>query len=307
MTRWGGVIGAPVTPFSAEGGGVDHDLLRRCVAFLLAHGADGIALPLHTGESPSLAVEERQALVETAVDAVAGEVPVIVHASMAGTPEVVGLARHAEAAGAAGVVVATPYHWRPQPAALAAHYRAVAHSVGIDVLAYNFPSRLGVAVTPELIETLIDACPNFVGVKDASYDMQSFTECARRAVARRPDFAMLTGVEYLLPSTVVGGTGCFSPMSAIAPRLVRRLAEACRAGDVATARPLQYRMSALWHLLRETGYPASVKTAMALLGRPVGGVRLPLLDLDPAATGALQEGLDSLGIFHEEPRGWDGF
>lgn len=304
MTRWSGVFGAPVTPFTPDGD-VDHDALRRCVRFLCAHGVDGIALPLHTGESPSLAVAERMSLVETAIDAVDGEVPVLVHASMPGTPEVVSLARHAEAAGAAAVVVVTPYHWRPGPASLLAHYCAVADSVGIDVMAYNFPPRLGVAVTPELIEMLIDACPNFVGVKDASYDMQSFTECARRSVARRSDFAMLTGVEYLLPSMVVGGSGCFSPSSAIAPRLVRRLEQACRAGDLEQARPLQHRMSALWHLLRETGYPASVKAAMTLLDRPVGGVRLPLLDLDTAATARLREGLASLGIFDEEPRGWE--
>ncbi len=304
MTRWSGVFGAPVTPFTPDGD-VDHDALRRCVRFLCAHGVDGITLPLHTGESPSLTAPERMSLVETAIDAVGDEVPVLVHASAPGTPEAVSLARHAEASGAAAVVVVTPYHWRPGPESLRAHYRTVADSVGIDVMAYNFPSRLGVDVTPELIETLIDACPNFVGVKDASYDMQSFTECVRRSTARRSDFSMLTGVEYLLPSMVVGGSGCFSPSSAIAPRLVRRLEQACRAGDLGRARPLQHRMSALWHLLRATGYPASVKAAMALLDRPVGGVRLPLLDLDTAATARLREGLVTLGIFDEEPRGWE--
>lgn len=305
MSRWAGVIGAPVTPFAPDGR-IDHALARRGVEFLVAQHVDALALPLHTGESPSLAVPERKALVETAMEAAGGRVPVMVHASMPGTPEVVDLARHAEAAGAAAVVVVTPYHWRPSHAALVAHYRAVCDSVGIDVLAYSFPPRLGVAVTPELIEALVAACPNFVGVKDASYDMQSFTECARRATACRADFSMLTGVEYLLPSMPVGGSGCFSPASSVAPRLVRQLEVACRAGDVETARPLQYRASALWHLLRETGYPASVKAAMALLDRPVGGVRLPLLDPDETAFGHLRSGLEQLGIFDTEPRGWAG-
>jgi dihydrodipicolinate synthase/N-acetylneuraminate lyase len=303
MTRWSGVIGAPVTPFD-PGGRVNHHLARRCVAFLVAQGVDAVALPLHTGESPSLSVSERKALVEVGVDAVGGRVPVMVHASMPGTPEVVDLARHAEASGAAAVVVVTPYHWRPGPASLVAHYRAVCDHVGIDVLAYSFPSRLGVAVTPDLIETLAGSCPNFVGVKDASYDMQSFTECVRRATACREDFSMLTGVEYLLPSMAVGGSGCFSPSSGVAPRLVRRLEQACRAGDVMAARPLQHRASALWHLLRETGYPASVKACMALLDREVGGVRLPLLQLDPPALERLRAGLETLGVLDGEPRGW---
>jgi 4-hydroxy-tetrahydrodipicolinate synthase len=115
---------------------------------------------------------------------------------------------------------------------------------------------------------------------------------------------MLTGVEYLLTSMPVGGTGCFSPAAAIAPGLVTSLYEACRDGDTGRARPLQYRASALWHLLRETGYPASVKAAMAIFGRPAGGVRLPLLDLDPAATERLSQGLAELGLLDSEPHGW---
>lgn len=303
MTRWGGVLGAPVTPFGVDGG-LDTPLLERNVEFLLAQGVDGITAPLHTGESPSLSMDERRRLVEVTAKVAGDRVPVLAHVSMPGTAEVIELARHAEATGAAAVISVTPYHWRPPPAALAAHYRALCGSVGIDVFAYNFPSRLGVATTPGLLEELLDTCDNFVGVKDASYDMQSFTECVRRGCARRPDFAMLTGVEYVVPALALGGTGCFSPSSAVAPRLVRQLYTACTTADWERARALQFRMSALWHLLRETGYPASVKAAMALLGRPTGGVRLPLLDLDDTEVAHLRTGLESLGILDEEPTGW---
>lgn len=303
MTGWGGVLGAPATPFG-DHDEVDAALFERSLEFLLAQDVDGIAVPLHTGESPSLSMAERKRLTEVAVKVAAERVPVLVHASMPGTDEVIELARHAEAVGAAAVISVTPYHWRPPHDALAAHYRAVCDAVGIDVFAYNFPSRLGVATTPALLEELLDGCDNFVGVKDASYDMQSFTECVRRGCERRPDFAMLTGVEYLVPALALGGTGCFSPSSAIAPRLVRRLYSACTAGDWEAARSLQFRMSGLWHLLRETGYPASVKAAMALLGRPSGGVRLPLLDLDDLGVRRLREGLEALGIFDDEPAGW---
>ena len=304
MNHWGGVLGAPVTPFDAEGG-IDTALFERNVEFLLAQGVDGITVPLHTGESPSLSVAERKRLAAAAVEVAGDRVPVLVHASMPGTTAVIDLARHAETVGASAVISVTPYHWRPPHNALAAHYRALCGAVGIDVFAYNFPSRLGVAITPELVEELVDACGNFVGVKDASYDMQSFTECVRRGCARRPAFAMLPGVEYLVPAMAIGGAGCFSPSSAIAPRLVRRLYAACVGGDWEVARACQFRMSGLWHLLRETGYPASVKAAMAILGRPTGGVRLPLLDLDGDQRTRLRVGLESLGILDEEPVGWN--
>jgi 4-hydroxy-tetrahydrodipicolinate synthase len=295
---FGGVIGAPVTPFTDDDR-VDVDALQRLCEDLVLAGVHGIALPLHTGESLNLTTAERELVVTRAIDAVAGRVPVLVHASLPGTAQVIELAQHAEAAGAAAVIAVTPYHWRPSREALAAHYRAVARSVSIGLLAYNFPSRLGVAVDAELIEQLIESCPNFVGVKDASYDMQAFTEACRRAHALRPDFAMLPGVEYLLPTMPLGGAGCFSPASCLAPELVLALYDACAAGDagqLVAARPLQYRASALWHLLRETGYPSSVKAALGLQGRPVGGVRLPLLNLNAATLAQLERGLRELGV-----------
>jgi 4-hydroxy-tetrahydrodipicolinate synthase len=263
-----------------------------------------LALPLHTGESLNLTAVERRSLVECAVSAAGGRVPVYAHVSLPGTDQVIELAQHAEKAGAAAVIVVTPYHWRPPRAALLAHFTAVARAISIDVVAYNFPGRLGVVVDADLLAELIGRCGNFAGVKDASYDMQSFTQACARTSALRPGFAMLTGVEYLLTSMPVGGTGCFSPAAAIAPGLVMSLYEACRADDTGRARPLQYRASALWHLLRETGYPASVKAAMAIFGRPAGGVRLPLLDLDPAAAERLSQGLAELGLLDTEPHGW---
>lgn len=299
----GGVIAAPVTPFTGANN-VDLDVTERLCDFLIAHRMHGLALPLHTGESLNLSLAERKSLVECAVSAAGGRVPVFAHISLPGTDQVIELAQHAERAGAAAVIVVTPYHWRPPRAALLAHFTAVARAVSVDVLAYNFPSRLGVGVDADLLAELISRAGNFAGVKDASYDMQSFTEACARTSKLRPGFAMLTGVEYLLTSMPVGGTGCFSPAAAIAPRLVTSLYEACRDGDISRARPLQYRASALWHLLRETGYPASVKAAMAMFGRPAGSVRLPLLDLDPAAASRLRQGLTGLGLLDSEPHGW---
>jgi dihydrodipicolinate synthase/N-acetylneuraminate lyase len=298
-----GVIGAPVTALTSANT-VDLDTTERICDFLVGRGVHGVALPLHTGESLNLTGAERKSLVACAVSAAGGRVPVFAHVSLPGTDQVIELAQHAEKAGAAAVIVVTPYHWRPSRAALLAHFTAVAQAVSVDVLAYNFPSRLGVEVDAGLLAELIGRCGNFAGVKDASYDMQSFTEACARTSALRPGFAMLTGVEYLLTSMPVGGSGCFSPSAAIAPGLVMSLYAACRDGDIARARPLQHRASALWHLLRETGYPASVKAAMALFGRPAGGVRLPLLPLEPLAVERLSQGLAELGLLDSEPHGW---
>ena len=185
MTTFHGVIGAPVTPFTSDDR-LDLDALEALCDRMVSAGVHGIALPLHTGESLNMTADERRLAVERAMAAVSGRVPVLVHVSTPGTKQAIELAAHAERAGAAAVIAVTPYHWRPSERALAEHFRAIARSVSIGVFAYNFPARLGVSVTAELIEELIDSCPNFVGVKDASYDMQSFTEACRRAAVRRP-------------------------------------------------------------------------------------------------------------------------
>ncbi|MGH9089509.1 MAG: dihydrodipicolinate synthase family protein [Acidimicrobiales bacterium] len=297
-----GIVGTPVTPFT-EAGDLDTAALERLVDFHVAQGSHLLAMPMHIGESLDLTTDERKTLAEVAVKTAGGRVPVFVNASLAGTAQVIELARHAESVGADGIVVITPYHWRPGPDALLAHFSAVAGAVGIDVLLYNFPARLGVTITPDLLARLVERCPNVVGMKDAAYDMKAFTEIVRRMRGTAADFHLFTGVEYPLPGMVLGAHGCFSPSLQIAPGLVRSLYESCAAGDYAGALPLQQQASALWQILK-SGHAAGVKAALDLLGRPAGGVRLPMLPFDGAQRARLESSLRGLGVLDGEPVGW---
>ncbi|MGH9087175.1 MAG: dihydrodipicolinate synthase family protein, partial [Acidimicrobiales bacterium] len=126
-----GVVGTPVTPFTPALE-LDTGALERLVDFHVTHGADVLALPMHIGESLNLSSEERRTVAEVAVKTVGRRVPVFVHVSLPGTAQVIDLARHAESVGADGVVVVTPYHWRPGPEALLEHFTAVAGALGID-------------------------------------------------------------------------------------------------------------------------------------------------------------------------------
>ena len=126
----GGVIAAPVTPFTGANS-VDLDVTERLCDFLIAHGMHGLALPLHTGESLNLSLAERKRLVECAVSAAGGRVPVFAHVSLPGTDQVIELAQHAERAGAAAVIVVTPYHWRPPRAALQGRRIRAVDALGI--------------------------------------------------------------------------------------------------------------------------------------------------------------------------------
>jgi 4-hydroxy-tetrahydrodipicolinate synthase len=298
-----GLVGTPVTPFAADNR-IDEATLQRLVDFLVRSGVDALALPMHIGESLNLSSEERRLVARLAVEAVAGRVPVLVNASLPGTDEVIALSRHAEQIGAQGVVVITPYHWRPSPEGLIEHFATVAGAVGISLVAYNYPARLGVTVTAEILAEMLERRPNIVGLKDAGLDMEYFTEICRVSSGLRPGFGVFSGVEYILPAMAVGAAGSFSACGAVAPRLVKALYDACASGDFAIARPLQYRLSHLYTII-SVGYPGTIKAAMEIMGRPCGAPRRPIEALAPEAMRRLEGQLESLSILSDEPHGWE--
>jgi 4-hydroxy-tetrahydrodipicolinate synthase len=171
-------------------------------------------------------------------------------------------------------------------------------------LSYNSPSYLaGVEITGELMARLIERLPNFVGVKEASFNSEKFLEISRAALALRPDFAMLTGVEYLLPSVPLGGIGSYSAAGSICPNLCGELFDACTGGDWPRARELQSKISWLWLLFRDQ-YPSSLKGGMVMMGRPVGPTRAPLPTATKERQAHVRGELERLGILGSEPHGW---
>jgi 4-hydroxy-tetrahydrodipicolinate synthase len=103
----GGIVASPVTPFTADNR-IDRDTLARIIDFLIREGAHAVAMPMHMGESVSLAAEERRDVARIGIAAAAGRVPVFINVSLSGTDEAIALARDAEAAGAQGVVLISP-------------------------------------------------------------------------------------------------------------------------------------------------------------------------------------------------------
>lgn len=298
-----GVIQTPVTPLTADNV-LDIKTLEKLIDFhIRQEGTVAISLPMHIGESLSLTVEERKRLVEVSVKVSAGRVPIIVHVSMPGTDQTVDLAKHAESVGADGILCVPSYYWRSSPDAMFDHFVSVGTCTGLPLIAYNSPHLLPVEIPVELLTRLVERLDTLVGLKDASFDMEYFTEVCRRVIPLRPTFAVICGVEYLLPTLPLGASGSMSTLGGVAPRLVHKLYQACVSHDFEQARQLQFRASQLWHLLK-VEYPSTIKTAMEIMGRPVGTSRLPVPSLDKNARKRLLEELQALKVLDEEPRGW---
>ncbi|MBI2131857.1 MAG: dihydrodipicolinate synthase family protein [Candidatus Tectomicrobia bacterium] len=297
-----GIVGAPVTPFTPDGR-VDLGTFAKQVNFLIERGVHLLAHPMHIGESLNLTGGEQRDLAKCLVDSARGRVPVYVNVSAGGTGLALDLARYCERIGATGVVLLPPYHWKPPKEAHIDHFMTVGGGIGIQVIAYNNAGAVHIEIGHDVLAHLIERLPNFVGLKDASFHMKYFTEACRVSSELSPGFSVFTGVEYLLPSMPLGGSGAFSACAEVAPKFTLRLYEACARGDLASARPMQYKMSKLLNLLMQN-YPATIKYAMQVMGRPVGETRKPILPLDAEAKKEVERGLASLGVLEEEPRGW---
>ena len=247
---------------------------------------------------------ERKSLAEVAINTVNKRIPVSIHVSALAVSDSFDLANHAQKMGADAIIAITPYFWKYPPEAIYDHFVKLGTSIDLPLIAYNSPSYLdGVEFTSELTTRLIKRLPNFIGMKDASFDSEKFLEILRVARPLRPNFSMIAGVEYLLPSISLGGAGSYSSAGAICPNLCTNLYEACASGNWDKARELQYKLSQLWHLFRDQ-YPSSLKGGMVIMGRPVGPTRAPLPTASPERIQFIAKKLEELGILDSEPHGW---
>jgi 4-hydroxy-tetrahydrodipicolinate synthase len=300
-----GLVHGLVTPFEPSGADLDPLTLERLVEFHVVRGQPAVLCPLlHLGESPSLSIAERRSVAERVVHAAAGQVPVWVHVSAPSTAAQIELAQHAEQIGAKAIVAAAPYHKGLADDPLASHFAELSDAVRISVILYNSPgSACGPALPPTMIGRLAAEHINIVGLKDASFDARYWIEVHDCVRSGSKPFVHMAGVDYVLPTVALGAASCVSVCSSIAPRLAQDLWQASTTADETTAKALQNKMTALLSALLYR-YPASFKAALALMRRPVGPTRGPIVPLTSSELSALEHKLDALGILTTEPRGW---
>ena len=270
--RFGTVVTAMVTPFGPDGE-LDLDVAAALARHLADNGSDGLVVAGTTGEGPVLTDPERIALFRAVVEAVT--IPVIATSGTNDTAHSVLMTKEAEAAGAAGVLVVTPYYNRPSAAGLSAHFRAVAAASALPVVLYDIPVRSGRRIGPDLTVRLATEVPNIVAVKDATGDVASGARVVTEAPA---GFELYSGDDSLtLPFASVGGVGVISVASHWAGPVFARMLAAHRSGDVATATAVNASLLESYRFESSDEYPNPVpaKAACRALGLAVGQCRLP--------------------------------
>jgi len=294
-----GALTAMVTPFD-EKGEIDEEGLRKNVEFQIKNGIHGLVPVGTTGECSTLSYDEHIRVIEVVVDAARGRVPVLAGTGSNSTWEAIMLTRRAKEVGADGALVVVPYYNKPTQAGLYAHFKRIAEEVDIPIVIYNIPSRTGVNMLPETVAKLAEL-ENIVGIKEASGDMQQVKRIME--LVRREDFIVTSGNDSdTLEIMRMGGVGVISVASNIIPNEIVQLVEAARSGDWETAEKIHQKLLPLFRALFIETNPVPVKTAMRWLGMSAGGVRLPLVEMEPENQQKLRQTLVELGILREEKK-----
>ena len=273
MARFGSVITAMVTPFTADGE-LDHEGAAELARWLVEQGNDALVLSGTTGEAACLTDEEQIALWHTVRGAV--DVPLIAGSGTNDTRHAAELTAAAAGAGMDAVLIVTPYYNRPSQAGIEAHFHHVCAATELPVIVYDIPVRTGRKISTDLILRMAREIPNVVGLKDAAGDPGA----TARVIADSPEgFEVLSGDDALtLPLLAVGAVGVIGVATHWAAPVMVQMIEAFNAGDRERARQLNARMIESYEF--ETGdlnpNPVPTKAMLRALGRPAGPCRPPM-------------------------------
>jgi len=289
--RFPGIIPAVTTPFDATTGAVDPDAFERNLAALLDAGVHGFVATGTMGEAASLSPEERRLVIETAVRAAAGRVPVIAGVS-SGTPATsIGYAADAAAAGADAIMLLPPLGYRADARETVAFYRTVADATALPLMAYNNPEASGVDMAPAMIAQIAAEVEQVVAVKECSGDARRIAALLNTA----PDLEVLVGGDdWALEGFAAGATGWVTGVADCAPSECVELYDACRAADLERARAIYGRLLPLARLDMTPKLVQFFKGAQDALGFVGGPVRPPRLALDDADRAILDAAVAAL-------------
>ena len=282
-----GLAVALATPFTSAGE-VDFAAFRKLVRHVVAGGVDTLVPLGTTGEASTLSDEERDALITACLEESSGRA-VVVGTGHNATRQAAALTKRAQALGAAGALVVTPYYNKPNPDGLVAHYQAIADAApGLPLVAYNVPGHTGLNVTPQVLMRLWEN-PQVVAVKESSGSLAQIAEVARTLPKGK---TLLSGDDNLaLASLAVGATGLVSVLGNVLPRETSAMIAAARAGHALEALRLHQQLLPLMDALFVESNPVPLKAALKLLGLSEDTVRLPLAPASAATRTLLAQAL----------------
>ena len=282
-----GSIPPLVTPF--RNGEVDYDAYARIVEHQIKNGSHGILVNGTTSEPSSLTVEERNRLIDVAIQVAAKRVHVCAATGSQSLRETKQLTEHAAKAGADSLLIVTPYYIRPPQRGLIAYYLELAAISNLPWMVYHIPGRTAISVTIDTLKELRAKSPTFVGMKHAVNDLGFVSECVG---ALGKDFRIFVGLEELsFPMMAVGACGLMNAVGNLQPRILADLCDAVWRSDLPRAQALHHQLFEINQAVFFDTNPIPIKYMMKRLGMlPANEHRLPMVP----ATAELEKRLDGV-------------
>ncbi|MSQ95044.1 MAG: hypothetical protein EXR98_10890 [Gemmataceae bacterium] len=271
--RLTGLIAAPHTPMKADTS-LNPAAIAGQAKLLRESGVSGAFICGTTGESLSLTVKERMAITETWVEAVGGQMPIVVHVGSNSVVDARSLAAHAGHCGVSAVAVMAPNFFKPTLEDLIAYCAAIADAApGTPLYYYDIPTMTNVPIaTARFLEHAAKSIPTLHGIKFTNNDLMTLQECLALG-----EFDIVFGYdELLLAGLALGVKGAVGSTYNFAAPLYCRLIEAFERGDLPTARRAQLQSVQMIRILQEFGFSRASKAMMGLIAVDCGPVRLPL-------------------------------
>lgn len=282
---------AVVTPYNETG--IDYKALAQLIDFNIGNGTDAIIICGTTGESATMTDDEHKEAIEFTIKHVNKRVPVVAGTGSNDTVYAAQLSQHAEEAGADALLLVSPYYNKTSQKGLVEHFNYIADRVNIPIILYNVPSRTGVTIKPETYQVL-SKHPNIVATKEASGD---FSAILKTRALCGDDLHMYSGNDdQIVPILAMGGMGVISVLSNIMPKETHEICKLFFEGRLQESSALQIRLADIIDALFVEVNPIPVKTALRLMGYPVGELRRPLTDMEPNTLGQLKKALAAHGL-----------
>jgi 4-hydroxy-tetrahydrodipicolinate synthase len=287
-----GSMVALVTPMHTDGS-LDNESLKALIDWHIDAHTSAIIIAGTTGEASTLTHDEKKTLITTAIKHINGRVSVIIGTGTNATASTIEASKEAQALGADGLLIVTPYYNKPTQQGLYEHYKQVAAAVSIPIILYNVPGRTACDMLPETVAKL-SMLEHIVGIKEATGKLE---RCVDILKTSRPGFEVYSGDDATgLDLMINGANGVISVTTNVAPNEMAAMCSAFFDGDVETAKKINAQLMGLHQKLFLESNPIPTKWALWSMGRIPSGIRLPLLPLDSTFHTELTAVLEQTGL-----------
>lgn len=280
---------AIVTPFH-ESGNIDFGSFEKIIEHIIAGGVNYIVALGTTGESVTLSMDEKVAVLDFVVETVHGRVPVVAGLGGNSTQEVINTIKATSFEGVSAILSVCPYYNKPQQKGLYNHFKAIALACPVPVILYNVPGRTSVNLTAETTVRLANDFHNIIAIKEASGNLMQCMEIIRD---RPAGFLLISGDDALtLPIMALGGDGVISVVANAFPREFSSMVNLCMKGKFTKARAIHMNLLKFTNALFADGSPSGIKAAMEMQGFCKSYVRLPLVKVNKNVSSSISEQIE---------------